>query len=137
MARASKYTALTKTPVYYCDFDSSFTLNPATGNLALVTNENAVIKAIKRLILTDKYEALYQPNRGSKVHALLFDLNDGMTDDIIKNEIEMTVRNEEPRVDKFVVKIHPDDDTVVINGFFTMKNIQENFSFNLILKRAR
>ena len=139
MARADKFTALSRTPIYYSDFTSNFDLNPQTGYLATLTNAEAVVNSIRNLVLTNKFERFYQPNVGSKVQSLLFDLNDIPTQQLLVTTITETIRNYEPRamtVGVSVVQVM-DANQIQINIVFSLLNITQPISFNLILKRVR
>lgn len=139
MARADKYTFTSRKPTYYSDFTNNFSLNPQTGYLAMVTNEQAVINSIRNLILTNKFERLYQPNVGSKIQALLFDLNDPTTHDLLTKTITETINNFEPRARQVGVSVDQvlDSEQVSITIAFTMLNIVQPIAFSLILKRVR
>ena len=50
MARSDRYTSLTDKPIYYSDFSNNLDVNPATGFLAKITNENSVKNSIKNII---------------------------------------------------------------------------------------
>lgn len=138
MPRASKYTSISKQPEYYSDFKSDFSLNLSTGYLNMLTNSDAIIQSVKNLILTDKFERFYQPDLGSKVHSLLFDLNDVETHNILKDTIKETLQQEPRVIDPIItIKPLPDEGEVYIQVIFNMINIQEPFSFELLLKRTR
>ena len=139
MARADKFTSLSKTPIYYSDFTNNFDLNPQTGYLATLTNSEDVINSIRNLVLTNKFERLYQPNVGSKVQSLSFDMNDIPTQQLLVTTIKETIRNYESRamtVGVSVVQVI-DANQVQINIVFSLLNITQPISFNLLLKRVR
>jgi phage baseplate assembly protein W len=58
----------------YKDINLSFSPNPVTGDVTKLTDDAAVKRAVKNLILTDYDERFYQPSLGSGIAHLLFDL---------------------------------------------------------------
>jgi len=87
--------------------------------------------------LTGKYERLYNPDFGSKVPSLMFELSDPLTAKLIETEIENTVRTFEPRIDKFTLEIELRDHDVLVRGVFTLVNINKDFPFTFSVKRVR
>ena len=140
MARADKNTVTRVQPEYYADFLIDFTLNPITGNLARVTNEEAVKRAIKQIILTINYERPYDPILGSKVNSLLFEPIDDVTTQLLKTTIEASIRSREPRANLQKVDIQPreDENSYFITIYFSLLNVpQDIFAVSLTLKRVR
>ena len=139
MARADKFTIKTKIPVIYSDFTNDFALNPLSGALATVINEQSIIQSLKNLILTNKGEALYDINKGSKVRTQLFDLYDNTGSEAIKASIRETVRNYAPRVKLEDIDVIDDmnGNGITVNITCSCVNIPNQFNFNIILKRVR
>lgn len=139
MARADKFTALARQPVYYADFTNNLDLNPKTGYLATLTNAQSIANSIRNLVLTNKYERPYQPAIGSKVQSLLFDLNNTSTHDLLVTTLTETIAQFEPRA--IAVKISVDEVIdayqVSIGVTFSMVNIPIPFNFSIVLKRVR
>lgn len=139
MARADKFTALARQPVYYADITNNLDLNPETGYLATLTNAQSIANSIRNLVLTNKYERPYQPSIGSKVQALLFDPNDQSTHSLLVTTLTETIAQFEPRA--IAVKIDVDEvidsNQVNIVVTFSMVNIPQPFNFNIVLKRVR
>lgn len=139
MSRADKYTAQYKKPVYYVDFLMSFEVNPLTGSLATVTNEDSVGQSIRNLVLTGIYERYEQPNIGSKLQALLFEPFTPIVQQQLTNEITQTIRNFEQRAQVVSVDVADDTDqnALVVQIVYSLINIPENKVLNLILRRIR
>ena len=64
--------------VVYKDVDTLFDIHPVTRKLNVLTNNAAVARSVKNLVLTNKGERPYQPFLGCDVRNQLFELNDGM-----------------------------------------------------------
>ena len=139
MARSDRYTSLTNKSVYYSDFSNNLDVNPATGFLAKITNENSVKNSIKNIVSTINGERFYQSTIGSKISVLLFEPIDGPTTIALDNAIREAIQNNEPRATIKSLEIYPDYDnnSYVITIIFTIINIPEDISFNFILNRVR
>ena len=82
----------------YSDIDFAFTRTPGRNDIALSYDEMAVIRSVRYLLLTRNFERPFQPNLGSKMNDLLFEPIDALTASSLRNEIETTINNFEPRV---------------------------------------
>ncbi len=81
----------------YSDFSTSFARNPIQSDLLRISEFDAVKRSVRSLILTDKYERLLDPNIGGNIRALLFEPIDAATTITLRNAIESTLNNYEPR----------------------------------------
>ena len=57
----------------YSDLNLNFTRNPATGDVARLTDIEAVKRSVRNLVLTNQFERPFHPEIGSSVRALLFE----------------------------------------------------------------
>ena len=55
----------------YKDLNMSFTKNPATKDVARLTDVEAVKRSVRNLILTNRFERPFHPEIGSSVRDLL------------------------------------------------------------------
>ena len=90
------------------DISMSFRVNPLNYDLIALNNESAIARSIRNLVLTYPGERFFDENLGSRVSQSLFENIDNITASIIKDEIENTIRNYEPRVNLIDVKVSPD-----------------------------
>ena len=127
--------------VYYKDIDTLFGAHPVTRKLNTLTNNQAVARAVKNLILTNKGERPYQPFLGSDVTYMLFELNDGTVELELKEAIELCIQNYEPRAELtfpgVVVNQNIDKHTVAVDITFRVVNQTEPITLNIILDRVR
>jgi len=138
--RAARYTVKTKQIEAYSDFYIDFDLNPITGYLARVTNEDSVKQSLKTLLLTQRGERFYDVACGSRLYSLLFEPIDSVTEGSIKDEILTTIQNNEPRVSDVVCKVSadPDNDFYNVSIYYSIINIPtQTFTLNLTLSRVR
>ena len=80
------------------DISMSFKVSPLTFDLIANKNETAIARSIRNLILTAPGERPFNPELGSQVSRLLFDPIDDITTEALKEQIENTINNFEPRV---------------------------------------
>ena len=91
----------------YKDVSFSF-IHPATGDLLLATDIEAVKNSIKNIVLTPRGTRPFFPEFGTRVSRLLFELASPITAPQIRDEIIDGVRKFEKRVSAFQVRV--DDD---------------------------
>ena len=138
--RIDRLTATKIQQEHYSDFMNNFDLNPITGLLGKVTNEDAVKQSLKNLLYTNRTERFYNAYIGGRLRSLMFEPMDHVTIQLIQKEVIETIENNEPRVSKVdcVVKPNEDENAYHATIYFTIINIpDQNFSLNLILKRVR
>ena len=97
------------------DISMSFKINPVNNDLIAVKNETAIARSVRNLILTQPGERFFNQNLGSKVSRTLFDNMDDLTAVVLKDEIENTINNYEPRVDLIGVDVNPNYDNNEFN----------------------
>ena len=123
----------------YSDFLTNFNKHPDTGILSKNINENAVKRSIRNLILTNKGEALFNPNKGSDIRKLLFENMSDVTESLLKTYITDVIREFEPRcnlIDVIVVANY-NNNLYNIAIVFQIINNNENITLTLQLDRIR
>ena len=89
------------------DVSMSFKSNPLTNDLIALKNENAIARSVRNIVFTLPGEKFFNENFGSRISKLLFENVDDLTASSIKDEIERSIRNNEPRVRLRSVKTFP------------------------------
>ena len=92
------------------DLSMTFQVNPLTYDLIDIKNENAIARSIRNLVLTYPGERFFNQNLGSRVSRTLFENIDDVSATIIRDEIENTIVNYEPRVNLLSVDVNPNYD---------------------------
>jgi hypothetical protein len=92
------------------DISLSFQVNPLNYDLIGIKNETAIARSVRNLVLTQPGERFFNQNLGSKVNRSLFENIDDISASIIKDEIENTIKNYEPRVSLIDVVVTPNFD---------------------------
>ena len=121
------------------DLDLNFNIHPVRKDISKSIGPMAVVNSIKNLILTNHYERPFQPDIGSNVRRLLFENLDNITATTIKDEIERTIVNYEPRATVKTINVTADYDN---NGFkvyleFFIVNQTAPIIINFLLERIR
>jgi phage baseplate assembly protein W len=121
------------------DLDLNFNIHPIRKDISKSIGPMAVVNSIKNLILTNHYERPFQPDIGSNVRRLLFENLDNITATTIKDEIERTIVNYEPRAVVKAINVTADYDK---NGFkvyleFFIVNQTTPIIINFLLERIR
>ena len=83
----------------------SFQFNPLTNDLIAIKNQTAIARSLRNLVLTAPGERFFNEELGSRVNKLLFENLDDITASSIKDEIENTIKNYEPRVKLLTTKV--------------------------------
>jgi len=140
MARADKYTLEQKKAEIYSDFNTNFDLNPVTGFLARVTNEESVKQSIKNLMLTSIGERFYNTYKGSKIRNSLFDNFDPTNLELIKMQASEVLQACEPRARVHDIRLDEDLDRNAYNMTFVFSIINipdQTFDLTINVKRVR
>jgi phage baseplate assembly protein W len=97
------------------DLSMSFQVNPINYDLIALKNESAIARSIRNLVLTYPGERFFNENLGSRVSRSLFENLDEISASVIKDEIENTINNYEPRVNLIDVVVEPNYDNAEFN----------------------
>ena len=92
------------------DISASFQINPLNDDLIPLMNATAIARSVRNLVFTSPGDVPFNPVLGSRVSELLFEPMDNITSIALKEEIEDTIRNFEPRVKLEEVQVTPDFD---------------------------
>jgi len=123
----------------YKDLDLTFNIHPVKKDIITNTGELAVVKALKNLLLTNRYEKPFQPEYGSNIRKMLFEPLSPMIAAALRKEIEYAIRNFEPRVDivKIDVEEIPSYNSYQVTIEFYIDNLTQPFTADFILSRLR
>lgn len=125
--------------IIYQDIPLDFKAHPVTGRISLLKNEKSIAQSIKNLVLTNKYEVLFNSSVYSDVSDSLFELMDSGDIALLKNKIEILLKYNEERVTVLDVTYKDDINN---NGFFLYikyiaKNALEPNTVPIFLERVR
>ena len=94
------------------DISMSFKVNPLNDDLIAIKNQTAIARSLRNLVLTTPGERFFNENLGSNVNNLLFENMDDVTASSIKEEIQNTINNYEPRVKLLKTQVSPNFETL-------------------------
>ena len=92
------------------DISASFKINPLNYDLIALKNTTAIARSIRNIVFTSRGEKFFDPDFGCEVSKALFENLDEVTAFTIKEEIEFSILNYEPRVELVDVNVVPDFD---------------------------
>jgi hypothetical protein len=123
----------------FADLDINFRSHPATGDVTMRYDEEAIKQSIKNLVMTNHYERPFHPEIGSQLRSLLFEPASPLLVISLKQAITNTINNFEPRVNLIGIDINfkPDNNTIHVVIQFTIINTNRPIVLNLVLERTR
>jgi phage baseplate assembly protein W len=80
------------------DISMTFQYNPLNNDLVALKNESAIARSIRNIIFTLPGEKFFNPNFGSRISRSLFENIDEFSASTIRDEIDSSLRNYEPRI---------------------------------------
>lgn len=110
--------------ITFSDIDATFNLNPATNDLMLSKDVQAVNRSLRNLLLTNHYERPFHPELGSNIRKMLFEADISLTANFMQKEIYNVIQNFEPRVNLISVDIQtlPDQNAIIVNISYYLTN---------------
>lgn len=125
--------------VVYSDLPINLNKHPIRKDLIPVTNEDAVKRSVKNLVLSNYHERPFQPDLGSHVTAYLFENFTPTTEEDIEAAISEVIENFEPRAELLGVNVtaRPDQNSFVATIFFRIVNQTDPVEIEVFLERIR
>ena len=123
----------------YADLNLSFTKNPATKDVTRIFDVQAIKRAVKNIILTNKYERAFNSDFGCNLRGFLFENITEPLLVIIKDRVAMAIEKYEPRVsvEDVVVKEDIDKNGISIMVSFLINGTEAPVSVSTFLQRVR
>ena len=90
------------------DISMSFETNPLNNDLIALKNTTAIARSIRNIVFTRPGEKFFNPEFGSRITESLFENMDEVSALEIRDEIENSIKNFEPRVNVREVRVVPD-----------------------------
>ena len=123
----------------YSDLNLNFTKNPATNDVARLTDIEAVKRAVRNLVLTNQFERPFHPEIGSSVRDLLFESITPLNAVLLEDRIREVIVNFEPRAELDAIQVFDEIDNnqyrVTIN--FKVVSSPEPVTITEFLQRLR
>jgi len=123
----------------WVDLDLDFTAHPNTGQVSLKKDEQAIIRSVRYLLLTNFYERPFHPEIGSNLTKQLFEPMTYASVLRIKDSIAECINNFEPRVNLTRLEVNPNFDLnaydVVMTFYIVNQEVERQTRF--LLERNR
>lgn len=97
------------------DISFSFGAHPLTGDLVTLSNESAIARAVRNLVLTNLTERFFNRELGTNIRAALFENFDSVTSNIVEDRIRNVLIQYEPRVTVEEVEVTHDNDSYTLD----------------------
>lgn len=139
MPKKDSYGKIDRQSELYSDFLTDLNPHPEMKDVVRFTNENAVKRSIRNLILTNRYERPFQPRIGSDINKILFEPMNSVTASVLKQYIKETIDNYEPRCKLIDVMVmgYEERNVYVVTIIFATINKEEPTTLQLSLYRVR
>jgi phage baseplate assembly protein W len=123
----------------YKDLNLDFQQNTATKDIQKITDVESVKRSVRNLINTNHYEKPFRPQVGSNLRAMLFELISPQMNHAISKEIDLLIRNYEPRCRLVEVSSNPqiDKNAYAVTISFYVVNHPEPVVVESFLERLR
>ena len=123
----------------YKDLDLDFQINSATKDIQKLTDVESVKRSVRNLIKLNHYEKPFRPEIGSNLRAMLFENITPQINHAISKQIDLLIKNYEPRCRLVQLNVQPDVDR---NGYFCtisfyVVNTPERVEVETFLERLR
>lgn len=127
------------TQIFQSDLDLMFNIHPIKKDLVISNNEQAIIRSIKNLVLTNHYERPFQSEIGSNISKMLFENFSSFTANYLEKEIYDVITIYEPRISQLSVEVKafPDENTMSATITFYIENSTVLTVIDLLLERTR
>jgi len=96
------------------DISFSFGKHPVSNDLVTLTNESAISRAVRNLVLTKISERPFNRDLGTKVKNALFENFDPITANLIEDEIRFVLNRYEQRIVLRDVVVQHDNDSSIV-----------------------
>lgn len=139
ITRADRITQTDIKSQIYSDFLADLVPHPVSKDVLRFVNEQAVIRSVKNIILTDKGERLYQPSLGSDIKRMLFEPMLPATAELISQYIQEAIQLHEPRAKVLDLAVEPDynNNLYKVSMTFMIINKEDPVTLNITLDRVR
>jgi len=123
----------------FSDIDLDFKKNPVSGDVNILTDDVAIKRSVKNLVLTSRFERLFQPDVECRITDQLFENMDPLAEIRIEQAIRHTLTIYEKRIEVIDIIVSPNEDKnyVGVTIVFRIKNTENNITTQLKLERLR
>ena len=116
-----------RTTFLYKDFSLFFTPNPVTKDIITITDVQDIKRAVRNLVMTNKWDRPFHPEIASGVRESLFENFTPVTIANIRTRIQSVLTQFEPRVSVTAIVVNDPDNFYMDNNTL---NLQIHFTLN-------
>jgi len=124
---------------HFVDISLAFSPHPMTGDITVLRGHRAINASLKNCIMIILEEKPFNPDFGSRLLDLLFEIIDSSTASLLRQEIERSIAYNEPRVEvqDIVVQPHPENNEYRVEVQYLIVGYEEVFTFTHLLQPTR
>ena len=121
------------------DINLSLARHPITGDIASLSNIEAVKRSVRNLINTNFYERPFHPEIGSNVRSILFEPVSPIVASVLERHVKDVIENFEPRAELIDVQVsdNADANEYRVQIKFYVVNSSDIVDMNIFLERLR
>ena len=121
------------------DINLSLARHPITGDIATLSNVEAVKRSVRNLVNTNFYERPFHPEIGSNVRSVLFEPVSPIVATVLERHIRDVIANFEPRAElvDVIVSDNSDANEYRVQIKFFIVNSSDIANMNIFLERLR
>tara|TARA_B100001105_G_scaffold117274_1_gene93852 strand:- start:128 stop:544 length:417 start_codon:yes stop_codon:yes gene_type:complete len=119
------------------DLDLTFNMHPTTGDVTTRTDTDAIRRAVRNIVETNKYERPFKPNFGGSIRELLFELDTTFKVNLLKARLKEMIEIFEPRVEGVFIQLSKLDNALNVTVFYNIRNGIRNQEINFTITRTR
>ena len=119
------------------DLDLTFNMHPTTGDVTTRTDTDAIRRAVRNIVETNKYERPFKPNFGGSIRDLLFELDTTFKVDLVKERLKEMIEIFEPRVEGVFITLSQLNNSLDVTVFYNIRNGIRNQEINFTITRTR
>jgi phage baseplate assembly protein W len=121
------------------DINLSLARHPITGDIATLSNVEAVKRSVRNLVNTNFYERPFHPEIGSNVRSVLFEPVSPIVATVLERHIRDVIANFEPRAElvDVIVSDNSDANEYRVQIKFFIVNSSDIADMNIFLERLR
>ena len=123
----------------YKDINLSLARHPITGDIATLSNVEAVKRSVRNLVNTNFYERPFHPEIGSNVRSVLFEPVSPIVATVLERHVRDVIANFEPRAElvDVIVSDNSDANEYRVQIKFFIVNSSDIADMNIFLERLR
>ena len=122
----------------YSDMDITMRAHPVTGDVTLKTDTDAIRRAVRNIVLTNKYKRPFKPNFGGSIRNMLFELDTDRKVRRMQRTLVETIEKFEPRVSNVSVRFDDvDNNNMDVTVFYNINEGVPNNDLTFTVTRAR